>query len=634
MPQSAGSVTPRSCPSTVLCPRESNSERLGGQAFSDLGYISAAIRGDAMQVKASDGMLTVKAIAGTYNVLLAWDMPQAAMADCLGFSIERTDGAGHKRWLPNMLRFPSDPSTSYATTATAPLQTFRWGDYTLTPGQSYTYRVIPRHGPPADIIAAAAPITGGVAVTVTTADVKNPDTMVFFNRGAAASKAYVDKFGDADPGNNPAALTWLSRGLKEAILDFLASATGPDFGLHAVIYEFQKPELLDALVAARQRGVDVQVVYHARQKGPVEHGDDHQERVAHRAPTDTSALDDDDGDGQPASKDKTRDRNEAAISATKLDTALTPATLVARSAAPQNAIMHDKYVVRLHDGVPDAVLTGSTNWTDGALYGQLNVAHIVHDAAVAATYEGGFKMLQGNPAAPATKAENIRLTPVPKSVDAIPRGITPVFSPQSSLDMIDLYAAICARAKLLFVSAPFLLHEKIRKVIGGPSNGGLRYVLADKEGSFGKKGDLALMNGDPGRVGVAATMLGTALNDFQGKLLEGTESFHHAGVHVHTKIILADPFTDDAILVGGSANFSTGSSTLNDSNSLIVRGCPDVTDIYATEFMRMFEHYWFRFHEKAAPRSSPLGLDPTTGWQKPFFDAADTHSRDRVMFAG
>jgi phosphatidylserine/phosphatidylglycerophosphate/cardiolipin synthase-like enzyme len=586
-----------------------------------------------MQKSETDGTLTVKAIAGTYNVLLAWDMPQAAMADCLGFSIERTDGAGNKRWLSNMLRFPTDTSTAYATTATAPLQTFRWGDYTLTPGQTYTYRVVPRHGTPADIIA-GAPMAGGVTVTVTTADVKNPDTMVFFNRGAAASKAYVDKFGDADPESNPAALTWLSRGLKEAILDFLASATGPEFGLHAVIYEFQKPELLDALVAAHARGVDVQVVYHARQKGAVDHGGDHRERVAHRDPSSPSALDDDDGDSQPASADKTRQKNEAAITGAGLDKALTAATLVARNAAPQNAIMHDKYVVRLHNGVPDAVLTGSTNWTDGALYGQLNVAHIIHDAAVAATYEASFTMLQGNPAAPATKTENLTLTPVPKTIAAIPKGITPVFSPQSSLDMIDLYAAICAKAKLLFVSAPFLLHEKIRTVIEGPTNGALRYVLADKEGSFGAKGALKLMNGDPGRVGVAATMLGTTLNDFQGKLLEGTESFHHAGVHVHTKIILADPFTDDAILVGGSANFSTGSSTLNDSNSLIVRGCPNVTDIYATEFMRMFEHYWFRFHQKAAPRSGPLGLDPTTGWQKPFFDENDTHSRDRVMFAG
>jgi phosphatidylserine/phosphatidylglycerophosphate/cardiolipin synthase-like enzyme len=279
------------------------------------------------------------------------------------------------------------------------------------------------------------------------------------------------------------------------------------------------------------------------------------------------------------------------------------------------------------------VLTGSTNWTDGAIYGQLNVVHIVTDPKVAATYEQGFELLSGDPDAKTSKARNAVLTPVPKSVDDIPQGVTPVFSPQADLSMIELYAKICERAKLLFISAPFLLHEDIRKVLFGPSNGALRYVMGDKEGSFGKKGEIDIMNGDPGRVGVAATTLQSKLNDFQGRLLEGKESFHHAGVHIHSKIILADPFSDDPILVGGSANFSTGSTTLNDSNSLIVRGLPQVTDIYATEFMRMFQHYWFRYREKThSDEGKPLGLAETDQWQKGFFEEGSTACRDRVMF--
>jgi phosphatidylserine/phosphatidylglycerophosphate/cardiolipin synthase-like enzyme len=594
-----------------------------------------------MQVRKKEGPLTVKAVAGTYDVLLAFDLEESVHEGCLGFSIERTDldDQNARRWLPNMVRFPDDQSDGGTNTARAPLQAFRWGDYTVKPGKNYRYRVVPRYGTAAEIIAAAeaGSVDGGVTIDVRTEDTKDAQTAVFFNRGAAASKAYIDKFGDKDPDDAPGAYEWLSRGLEESIVGFIASATGPEYALHACIYEFQKHELLEKLAeAATKRKVDVHVVYHARCKDAAQHDADQAERDAAPAKALFAAAKGGGGDedgSEKASKDHTRAENEKAIRDTGLDKALGPGKLTPRDANPQGAIMHDKYVVRLKNGVPEAVLTGSTNWTDGGLYGQLNVAHIVTDAKVAATYEQGFQLLSGNPSAEKTKARNAVLTPVPKNVDDIPQGVTPVFSPQSDLAMIELYAAICKRAKLLFISAPFLLHKDIVDVLMSPSNGALRYVMGDKEGSFGKKGAIAVMNGDPGRVGIAATTLKDKLHDFQGKLLEGNESFHHAGVHIHSKIILADPFGDDPILVGGSANFSNGSTRINDSNSLIVRGLPRVTDIYATEFMRMFQQYWFRYRQSQQPDDSPLGLKTTDEWLGRYFAAGTTDSRDRQMFS-
>ena len=53
--------------------------------------------------------------------------------------------------------------------------------------------------------------------------------------------------------------------------------------------------------------------------------------------------------------------------------------------------MHNKFVVLLKKDkknvVPKAVWSGSTNWTDGGIYGQLNVGHAVYDDEVAAAYE-------------------------------------------------------------------------------------------------------------------------------------------------------------------------------------------------------------------------------------------------------
>src|SRR5476651_1956502 len=108
-----------------------------------------------MRTRNSDAGVTLRAIAGTHSILLAMDLSEEARAGCMGFSIERTDVAtGATRWLPNMLRFKSDPDAKDVTTARAPLQRFRWGDYTTDPRTAYRYRVVPRYGAPADIIAA------------------------------------------------------------------------------------------------------------------------------------------------------------------------------------------------------------------------------------------------------------------------------------------------------------------------------------------------------------------------------------------------------------------------------------------------------------------------------------------------
>ena len=62
-----------------------------------------------MRARASRDGLTLRVIAGTNNALLALDLSDAKRKDCLGFTIERTDlDTGERRWIPNMLRFPSD----------------------------------------------------------------------------------------------------------------------------------------------------------------------------------------------------------------------------------------------------------------------------------------------------------------------------------------------------------------------------------------------------------------------------------------------------------------------------------------------------------------------------------------------
>ena len=552
-----------------------------------------------MRARASKDGLTLRVIVGTNNALLAMDLSDAKRQGCLGFSIERKDlDSGDRRWLPNLLRFPSDDldqadiagnsvktaghekkpeSAPPVSSARAPVQKFRWADYTLEPGKRYQYRVIARYGTAVAIIQEGKDadrrrvfdsIAGGVTVEIRTENNRSQDVAVFFNRGAAASNAYNARYGDNDPETIPDALWWLSRGLEEALISFVGQASDASFALHAAIYEFQKPKLLQALKQAKGRGTEVKVTYHGRVK------------QSH---------------GKPDPKDKTKDKNNDAIRREKIDFA-TP-----RAADPQGAIMHNKFVVLLKrtdrgEFVPIAVWTGSTNWTDGGIYGQLNLGHAIYDRTIAEKYEAYFQLLNRDASAADMKKNTVVITPVPKDREAIAHGITPIFSPQPTLAMIDLYADLCASAKVVMVSAPFALHPKILDVFKKTPPDVVRFLMADKEGSFGKTGAVKLLEHDAGNEVSVATVLSTPLNDFQGRLLQDTKSFHHAGVHIHSKIIAVDPFGSDPILVTGSANFSNNSTLTNYFNSLIIRGDTAIMDIYATEFMRMFEHYWFRAH--------------------------------------
>src|SRR5439155_2931472 len=98
------------------------------------------------------------------------------------------------------------------------------------------------------------------------------------------------------------------------------------------------------------------------------------------------------------------------------------------------------------------------------------------------------------------------------------------------------------------------------------------------------------------------------------------------------------------ILITGSANFSVNSTIHNDSNSLLVRGNTAVADIYATEFMRMYEHYHFRASVAKAkeaakkagkkPADRPISLREDDTWSAPSYVADSKEALDRRLFAG
>ena len=62
-------------------------------------------------------------------------------------------------------------------------------------------------------------------------------------------------------------------------------------------------------------------------------------------------------------------------------------------------------------------------------------------------------------------------------------------------------------------------------------------------------------------------------------------------------------------MITGSANFSAPSTTDNDENMIAIRGSYRASDIYFTEFNRLFNHYYFRsIAERSNPTETLRGL--------------------------
>ena len=118
------------------------------------------------------------------------------------------------------------------------------------------------------------------------------------------------------------------------------------------------------------------------------------------------------------------------------------------------------------------------------------------------------------------------------------------------------------------------------------------------------------------------------------------EHFRRRGhiFYVHTKIMLIDVLTSDPLIFTGSANFSPNSLLSNDENMLLIRGDTSVADIYVTEFMRLFNHFYFRYIAQLLARqnrnepSKVAFLDETDAWADRYFKNGSYHCRRRELF--
>lgn len=545
-----------------------------------------------MRKKETNGYLSVNAIAGSYVVLLGMNVTPEARPGLLGFAIKRTDHTEKEEyWLSGFKTFKdTDPGLKpnvAVSTMDHPVQAFLWGDYTAKPNHQYTYTVIAVKGTPAKLVQDQQ-----VEVTLSTENEDNGTHSIWFNRGVAGSQAYERKFHNQPPDKVPGrkAWQWLSRGLEEAMLAFIGKANGKRYGLRAAVYEFQYAPALDAFKKASDAKADVKIVYDAR-----------------HSPSKTDPY----------------QKNLEAIKGAGIE------DLCIQREANSSYIAHNKFIVLLEDGKPVEVWTGSTNFTDGGIFGHSNVGHLVRDPEVAAAYLAYWQELSGDPEARQLRPWNEKTSPVPQG-DPPANSTGFIFSPRPSLEALQWYAKLFQESdRPVFFTAAFGVNDLFEKVLE-EDKGCLRYVLLDKD----DKGLEVIKRDTDNRIAYGAILENGYLGRWAKEKLTGLNTFVS---YVHTKYMLIDPLGADPVVVSGSANFSNASTTNNDENMLVVRGDTRVADIYLGEFMRLFNQFYFRdFADRKQSGKSFSGkyLDPTDSWSADFFKDGSPKQKERIYFAG
>jgi phosphatidylserine/phosphatidylglycerophosphate/cardiolipin synthase-like enzyme len=534
----------------------------------------------------------VKAYAGTSGVLLGCDLDKSLRQNFLGFAIEHKETGKDWQWLLNSLTFPGHEHTLKKWRATpsnlAPIQKFRWADYTIAPNTTRKYRVHPAYGTPDAIT-----LGESLEVTVTTDDGKPKDQRVIFNRAVAASQAFGRNFPDLDALLNanknlpieawPAApREWLQHGLLDQIIAFIARAKDSKWALDVAIYEYELAAIVDAVNAAHKRGVEVRVIYHAKK------GDEQTEQNIHSLKK------------IPAAKKRGRETSR---------------------------IFHDKFIVLSKVSAagkhsPQALLSGSTNFTENGVYRQANVVHVVDNKELATRYATLFQVIWDNPSG---IKETKKWIDTNNPIDPTNRFFAG-FSPRTGGgDLAEFVNIINSADRDVLFATAFALPESILDaLLGAAHDDVLRYGIQNTSSR------ITGYHADRSAEFAATALLNTGI---EGWIKEGLKG-QRGRLLVHLKAVVANFTSDAPIIISGSHNLSKPASEGNDENYFIIRGDTDLADRYGLEILRFYEHYRFRYYAQKLKLKEVRPLAPDNSWSDAYYQPGNLKALSRVRFAG
>ena len=574
--------------------------------------------------------LTVKVYDNGDHTCLVW-LPADGqpIKDCRGFTIRRVTQGSPDAFLHGFVGFSDgdklDPNAPWK----HPVQRFMWWDYGVKPGQTVQYSVVPVIGDKDNLQLDNA---GASALTqpMTISSQVSTNIGAFFNKGivsaqwvsrALAAIGPNPKIADIikTPGNT--LRDALSGLLRPQILKMLADTKASGGEIYAALYELNDPELLKAL---KTLGKKCHLIL-----------------------------------ANGAFKPPTNDENK------EVRGELKGVVDLYNRLVPQGHFAHNKFVVFCDSaGKPQSVLSGSTNWTMTGLCTQANNGIIVHDEKLAQYFLDEWNLLKkaGN-AYPASLATTNGQAGKNGSNNFKVDGasITQWFAPTDKAEDLDYARKLISSARegILFLffnpgvfagpdkpASKWTLLQNIlfRHHEGSPDYNPNLYIrgVVNQEIAGLTNESTAKKAGKPTAHAALDPSATTPVTLFNGgkeppqhlgyesmvpKNIKDT--FHDwateilgQGVHIHSKVIVLDPFGANPVVMTGSHNLGLKASSKNDDNLMIIEGNNALAASYAINIIAIYQAYrWNSYVE--AHRQDPKvwhGLVNRDDWQNSYLD--------------
>jgi hypothetical protein len=523
----------------------------------------------------------------TYLVWLPAD--GKPIAGCRGFTARRLLN-GTESYLHGMVGF-FDGEQLPAEVWKFPLQRYTWSDYGVKPGDAVQYSIVPVTGADKDHLQLATADASALTAPMKVTGQASPNVSAYFNKGIVAAQwvtralksvgknaKLADLIGTVgDPLRNE--LSGLLRPQLLALLDDVKKNNGE---IYAALYELNDPELIAGLTALGQK------CHLLLANGAFKPPDNDENKVVRE---------------QLRNKVDMHDR-----------------------LVTGDHFAHNKFVVVCDSsGTAQRVLSGSTNWTKTGLCTQANNGVIVDHPGLAADFVNQWKLLKdAGPDYPPSLGQ-ANATSEPFNIDG--GKITQWFAPTSAGQDLDYARKLIDGAKegilfLFFNPGGFVAADQPEKwtllqnilsrhqsdspnynpalYMRGVVNQEIANLTTDGANAGGSAKQAAqdpaspapvtLFNGGdqpPQRVGYEAMVpknIKTAFHDFAAESLG-------SGVHVHSKVIVLDPFGKTPVVMTGSHNLGYKASTKNDDNLMIIEGNAPLAVAFAANIIAIYQTY-------------------------------------------
>jgi phosphatidylserine/phosphatidylglycerophosphate/cardiolipin synthase-like enzyme len=563
------------------------------------------------------GMDRAVALADNDVAQIGW-VYSAKIEECLGFAVRRVTvnspaGAAPSPdvFLPAWVGFKGGSNSKWQphTTDEWPIQKFNWRDLTAVRGGTYKYEVIPMVGKPG----ALKPLddrkltTNEVTLTPNLGKIS-----AYFNRGILSTQHLAHTL-DTGPSGVPNYKELIDRidqpgdplrgelagQIIEGMLSLLHRAKEEGGECYAALYELSDPELLQALLDTKSNP-----------------------GLLHLILSNTGA------------DDEENDAARQALHEAGLD--------ITDRMLGSGHIGHNKFMVYVDpSGQPQAVLSGSTNWTATATCGQSNNAIVIQSSPLAEAYVDYWKRLKSDDSeqALAFREEN-QTSHAASDVNATVwfspntrQKSKPSKNPATPVDLDEVFRCMgAAKQAILFLAfqpgSPSIVQTAAECLDKNPDlfvRGAATDPSVHKD--FLDTVELYHGSAEPDLV-VPATAVTDQFSYWEKELLKSSPNAHAI---IHDKIVVIDPFSDDCVLITGSHNLGFRASYNNDENLLIIRGNRPVAEAYAVHVMDVYDHYRWRFtlHDSGTTKAW-WGLATTDAWQDKYFrngvaDAPELH---------